>query len=159
MVVITENEKYKVIINKLAEILTDKFNLPEKSYMELEFVSLEEIHEINMNTRGVDRPTDVLSFPNLEDIFGQTVEIKDFPFDIDPETNMLNLGSIVMCIDKIFQQAEEFGTGEMREFSYLLTHGMLHILGYDHMEEEDKVVMRAKEEELLEEIKCINSEK
>ena len=159
MVVITENEKYKEIIDELAKVVTKEFDLPKESYMELEFVSLEEIHEINNETRGVDRPTDVLSFPNLDDIFGQTIKVKDFPFDIDPETNMLNLGSIVMCIDKIFQQAEEFGTGEMREFSYLLTHGMLHILGYDHMEEEDKVIMRAKEEELLEEIKCINSEK
>ncbi len=145
-----ENENYGEIIDRLAEVATKEFSLPKKSYIELSFVSSEEIKEINAETREVDAVTDVLSFPNLDGIFGKKIRLIDFPFDIDPDSGMLNLGCIVVCMDKIFEQAKEYGTGEKREFSYLLTHGILHVLGYDHMTDEDKKVMRAKEEEILE---------
>ena len=151
MIVLCDDKKeYGEMIDKLAETVTKEFSLPKKSYIELSFVSAEEIKEINAETREVDAVTDVLSFPNLDGIFGKKIRIKDYPFDVDPDTNMLNLGCIVVCMDKILEQAKEFGTGEKREFSYLLTHGMLHVLGYDHMTDEDKAVMRKKEEEILE---------
>lgn len=151
MIIITdENNEYKTAIEKIAETVTKEFALPQKSYIELNFVSAEEIKEINAETREVDAVTDVLSFPNLDGIFGKKIRLKDFPFDIDPDNGMLNLGCIVVCMDKIIEQAKEYGTGEKREFSYLLTHGVLHVLGYDHMVEEDKKVMRQKEEEILE---------
>ncbi len=149
MIVITDNEKYKAEIDVLAEAVTKHFKLPKKSYVELDFVDAEEIREINRENRDVDKVTDILSFPNLDGIFGKQVKLKDFPYDIDYETGMLNIGSLVVCIDKILEQAIEYGTGERREFTYLLTHGLLHLLGYDHMIDEDKVVMRAKEEEIL----------
>ncbi|MEG1805444.1 MAG: rRNA maturation RNase YbeY [Clostridia bacterium] len=149
MKIITEKCKYDKTIKSLAKVATKEMNLPKKSYIELDFVDKDEIKQINNDTRNVDKVTDVLSFPNLDGIFQKEIKIEDFPFDVDPDTKMLNLGSIVMCVDKIYEQAEEYGTGEIREFSYLLTHGILHILGYDHMEENDKVIMRAKEEEIL----------
>lgn len=149
MKVIAEACEFDNVIKKLAKLVTAEFNLPSKSYIELDFVNMEEIKQINNETRKIDAVTDVLSYPNLDGIFGVEIKIKDFPFDVDPDTKMLNLGAIVMCVDKIFEQATEYGTGKDREFSYLLTHGILHILGFDHMEENDKIIMRAKEEEIL----------
>lgn len=151
MIILTEEaNEYGEMIEKIAATVTKEFSLPKKCYIELSFVSADEIKEINAETREVDAVTDVLSFPNLDGIFGRKIRLKDFPYDLDPDTGMLNLGCIVVCLDKIFEQAKEYGTGEKREFSYLLTHGILHVLGYDHMIEEDKRVMRQKEEEILE---------
>lgn len=149
MKVIAQKGKYDKIIKKLAKIVTAEMNLPKKSYIELDFVDKDEIKQINNETRKVDKVTDVLSFPNLDGIFQKQIKLEDFPFDIDYETKMLNLGSIVMCVDKVHEQAEEYGTGEMREFSYLLAHGILHILGYDHIEDDDKKIMREQEEKIL----------
>lgn len=149
MKVIAQKGKYNKIIKKLAKIVTAEMNLPKKSYIELDFVDKDEIKQINNETRKVDKVTDVLSFPNLDGIFQKQIKLEDFPFDIDYDTKMLNLGSIVMCVDKVHEQAEEYGTGEMREFSYLLAHGILHILGYDHIEDDDKKIMREQEEKIL----------
>lgn len=144
-----DQNEFNEIIKKIAKTATKVFSLPKKSYIELSFVSKEEIKEINNETRKVDSVTDVLSFPNLSDVFGKKIELKDYPFDIDMETKMLNIGSIVVCVDKIKEQSVEYQTGEKREFSYLLTHGVLHLLGYDHIDENDKKIMREKEEEIL----------
>ena len=154
MIIICDDDKKEYgefceIIEKLESASTKTFLLPKKSYIELNFVDKESIREINARERGVDAVTDVLSFPNLDGIFGKRICLKYFPFDIDPDTGMLNLGAIVVCIDKIKEQAEEYGTGQRREFSYLLAHGILHLLGYDHMTADEKSVMRKKEEELL----------
>lgn len=147
-----DQNEYGNIIKKLEKVVSREFKLPKKSYIELNFVDREEIREINREQREVDSVTDVLSFPNLDNIFGKRIRLKDFPYDIDCESKMLNIGSIVVCIDKIMEQAKEYGTGEIREFTYLLTHGILHLLGYDHIESGDKVVMRQKEEEILRKI-------
>ncbi|MBR6692852.1 MAG: rRNA maturation RNase YbeY [Clostridia bacterium] len=153
MRIIFDNEKYEKQIKKIEKSASKVLSLPKKSYIELDFVEKEEIQEINKRTRGVDKITDVLSFPNLDLLPGEKIKIKDFPFDVDYDTGMLNLGSIVVCVDKILEQAKEYGTGENREFCYLLTHGICHVLGYDHMEEEDKAIMRQKEEEILKKAK------
>ena len=109
----------------------------------LSFVSLDEIHALNREFRGVDRPTDVLSFP----MFGSVDELEqaceDFPGSVP-------LGDVVICMDKIIEQAEEFGHSREREAVYLFTHSVLHLLGYDHETEEDKAAMRAREEEVME---------
>ena len=117
----------------------------------LSFVSLDEIHELNREYRGVDRPTDVLSFP----MYGSIEELEEacggFPGSVP-------LGDVVICMDKIRQQAEEFGHSQERETVYLFTHSMLHLLGFDHETEAEKRVMRAREEEIMEELGLVREE-
>lgn len=102
----------------------------------------QEIREINREHRGIDRETDVLSFPLWDRRSGEE------PF-INPETNNIMLGDIIICLPKLKEQAEEYNHSEKREGAYLCIHGVLHLLGYDHIEEDDKKEMRLKEEELL----------
>ncbi|MBI4856499.1 MAG: rRNA maturation RNase YbeY [Acetobacterium woodii] len=109
------------------------------------FVKAEEIKSLNAEYRGKDAVTDVLSFPMYEDFFNnQESIIKDNPF------LPLLLGDIVICVQQAAIQAEEYGNTLTRELSYLSVHSVLHLLGYDHMEEEDKSVMRRIEKEIME---------
>ncbi len=107
-----------------------------------------EIRRLNAEARGIDAVTDVLSFPSLDGIRGKALKKADFPFEVDEEGNIF-LGSIVICEKRAREQAEEYGHGYMRELHYLAVHGLWHLLGYDHMTEEDKLEMRAKEEKIL----------
>ncbi len=102
----------------------------------------EQIHKVNFEQRKVDRPTDVLSFPMFE-----REEIHFLKEDASEETDIL--GDIIISIEKVKEQAEEYGHSFERELAYLVTHGMLHLLGYDHMIEEEKAQMRKREEEIL----------
>ena len=109
------------------------------------------IQELNREMRDVDRPTDVLSFP----AFGFTPEDFD-PADgePDPESGNLPLGDMALNLDRIRKQGEEYGTGEKRETAYLTVHSILHLLGYDHMDEgEQKKQMRRREDEIMKEMK------
>jgi len=116
------------------------------------------IHQMNLKFRGVDRETDVLSFPMLEmDIKNCNMSIEDFANDIDPETNALMLGDIVISLEKAEEQAEEYGHSFYRELGFLTTHSTLHLLGYDHMEPEDEKIMREKEEAVLTALQLIRS--
>ena len=116
---------------------------------EICFCSKEEIKKLNAETRKVDSVTDVLSYPAAGVTAGEIVKRRNYPFDIDPETNSVFLGSIMICTDRAKEQAEEFGHSFEREIYYLAVHGLLHLFGYDHMEETDKAEMREKEEEIL----------
>lgn len=108
------------------------------------FVSMEAIHRLNRDYRDVDRPTDVLSFPQYEDLD----EIREAAAWCD-EKDPLELGDVVICLDKAREQAAEYGHSEERELVYLFVHSVLHLLGYDHMEEEEKKSMRRREEEIM----------
>ena len=90
----------------------------------------------------------MLSFPTLDGIRGKELKLADYPFDNDGEGTLF-LGSIAICEEVAKEQAEEYGHSEDREFYYLATHGVCHLLGYDHMTEEDKQEMRAKEESVM----------
>lgn len=109
----------------------------ERAEVSLTLVSLEEIRELNRDYRDVDRETDVLSFPQFECI-------EDMP-----EFGELCLGDVVICLDKVEEQAKEFGHSFERELIYLFVHSLLHLLGYDHMEEEEKKEMRQREEQVM----------
>ena len=113
-------------------------------------VSAQEIRELNAQTRGVDKVTDVLSYPTLDGVCGKILYKKDFPTDVDD--NSLFIGSIVVCLDKIREQAIEIGHSEERERTYLIIHGLLHLFGYDHIQEDDKKLMREKEKAVLAEL-------
>ena len=116
----------------------------------LSFVSLEEIHELNREYRQVDSPTDVLSFP----MFENPDEIQQYAAQMSEcgDEDDIPIGDVVICMEKIREQAAEFGHGEERETVYLFTHSILHLLGYDHMTDEDKKEMRQKEEEVMAEL-------
>jgi len=109
------------------------------------------IRELNRECRGIDRETDVLSFPNLEFEKAGVFEIpKEAAADcFDPDTGELMLGDIMISVDKVREQAESYGHSLRREFAFLVAHSMLHLCGYDHMEPEEARVMEQKQEELL----------
>ena len=116
------------------------------------FVDNEEIREINKENRNIDKVTDVLSFPMLEypkeSVFKDVyLNHKFHPSDLD-EGNLI-LGDIVLSLEKAEEQRKEFGHSFFREAVYLTVHSVLHLLGYDHMEEEEKAIMRKREEEIL----------
>ena len=155
-----DNRQEKIsVCDILSEELTNviEFALKEeevdiKCEVSLLFVDNEEIKEINKDTRGIDRETDVLSFPMLEyedkKVFKDLY--KDYKFsqsDFDGEE--LVLGDIVLSLEKALEQSQEYNHSFEREASYLVVHSVLHLLGYDHMEDEDKAIMRSREEDIL----------
>ena len=152
MIISLENDQDIIVIpEKLEQLLSDGLNavaklhgLGEKEEVDITIVTDEEIHALNRDYRNVDRATDVLSFALDED--GGEPELVG-----GPEVHLL--GDIIISAETAARQAEEFGHGLEREIVYLAVHGLLHLLGYDHMQEEDKAIMRAKEEEALREIK------
>ena len=108
-------------------------------------VDADEIRQLNADYRGNDSVTDVLSFPQYDDM-------DEFADDLTDDSVTALIGDVVICYDRVLSQAEEFGTGVTREFVYLFTHSILHLMGYDHMEEDERRVMRAREEEILDSI-------
>ncbi|MDO4179469.1 MAG: rRNA maturation RNase YbeY [Phascolarctobacterium sp.] len=151
MIIYYENDQDKMEIsqyleNRLKEGLNavaKLHDLTDDTEVGITLVDDERIHEINREYRNVDRPTDVISFALDDDL-----DDSDEPELIDgPEEHLL--GDIIISVETANRQGEEFGHGLEREIVYLAVHGLLHLLGYDHMVEEDKVIMRAKEEEAL----------
>ena len=132
----------------LEKVIGDFVQADTPLALEFVMVSAEEIQTLNRETRQIDKVTDVLSYPTLEDIKGKKIEGKNYPYDID-ENGCLLIGSVAICEEKARAQAEEFGHSYERELHYLLVHGVLHCLGYDHMTDEDKAEMREKEEYIL----------
>lgn len=116
--------------------------------LEVLIVDEEEIQRLNREVRGIDRVTDVLSFPSLEGIKGEYLVADEYADELDEEDRLF-LGSIVICETRARQQAEEYGHSYDRELYYLTVHGVLHCLGYDHETDEEKREMREKEEEVM----------
>ena len=105
------------------------------------------IHEINLDMRGVDRPTDVLSFPMFELSPGEHPD----ELDADPATGLIPLGDMVLSMERVEAQAREFGHSKKRELAYLVVHSVLHLLGYDHLDEGAmKAQMRGREDAIME---------
>ena len=107
------------------------------------------IHEVNLEQRGVDRPTDVLSFPMFSLEPGQLPG----PEDADPATGLIPLGDMMLSMERVQAQAREYGHSNRRELAYLVVHSVLHLLGYDHLDEgPEKARMRAREEAIMAEL-------
>ncbi len=117
--------------------------------VEFVFVDEEEIQRLNRETRNMDKVTDVLSYPTLDNIKGKALKGEEHPFEMDEEGNLL-IGSIAVCTKRAKEQAKEYGHSYERELHYLLVHGIMHCLGYDHITEEERAEMRQKEEYILE---------
>ncbi len=109
-----------------------------------------EIRKLNQEYRGIDRETDVLSFPlNEFDVPGVFDFLEEDEDAFDPDSGELLLGDIVISKEKVLSQAEEYGHSPLREFSFLIAHSVLHLTGYDHIEEEDRILMEEKQRTIL----------
>ncbi len=143
---------YETIIQEIVEEAVDYEDCPYEAEVNVLLTDNEGIRQINRQYRQIDSPTDVLSFPMAD---------YDEPADFDrleeqgadyfnPETGELLLGDIVISVDKVKEQARKYGHSESRELAFLVAHSMLHLFGYDHMEDEERKVMEGKQEEILE---------
>lgn len=140
----------------VVEAALDYIECPYEAEVNLLLTGEEEIHEMNNNFRQIDRATDVLSFPMLEfDEAGDFDKFEEMDEVFDPESGELVLGDIVICKEKVFQQAEAYGHSIRREFAFLIAHSMLHLFGFDHMVEEEREEMEAKQREILERIQIL----
>ena len=148
-------------IREVAELVVDAVLEHEKCLYEAEISLLlthnDEIHEMNLEHRGIDRATDVLSFPMLDfDHPGDFSIIDEETADVfDPESGELMLGDIVISVDKVLEQAQEYGHSPKREYAFLIAHSMLHLCGYDHMDDEERKVMEEKQREIMEKINIL----
>ncbi len=142
-----ELKETKANLKKLSKSVYKILNQKDNLKAELVFVSTDRIQQLNEEFRKVDKPTDVLSFPNLDGIRGKVLDKKDYPNDCDGK--YLMLGSIAICTDVARKQAEEIGHSLDRELVYLTLHGLLHLFGYDHETDEDKKQMREIEKQVV----------
>lgn len=138
-------EKIK-LIEDILNFAGSYLKLPENTEMSVTLMDNEHIHEINKKYRGVDKPTDVISFAIEEDDPDEVPIIlpEDEEFDIPK-----NIGDIMVSMDKVKEQAEYLGHSEDRELGFLVVHGFLHLNGYDHMKEEDEKEMLGLQREIL----------
>lgn len=132
--------QYQDFFNRIAESAEKELNLEKDLELSVTFVRSRTIHKINRDYRGIDRPTDVISFA-----------IRDDPDEEIPEEEK-DLGDLFINIDYARKQAKEYGHSYQREIGFLFTHGMLHCLGYDHMKPEDEKVMFALQDRILDPI-------
>jgi len=136
----------------VGEAVLEEEDCPYEVQVNVLVTDNEGIRECNRAYRGIDKETDVLSFPNLEFREEGVFEIdenREADY-FDPDTGELVLGDIMICADKVFGQAESFGHSARREFAFLVAHSMLHLCGYDHMEEAESRIMERKQEAVLE---------
>lgn len=143
---------YEETARQVIEQVLEEESCPYEAEVNLLLTSDTEIHRINLEYRKIDRPTDVLSFPQME---------YDAPADFswaeahemdcfNPDTGELVLGDIIVSLDKVAEQADKYGHGRKREYAFLIAHSMLHLLGYDHMTEEEAAQMEARQSAVLE---------
>ena len=147
---IDEKEEYKEVIEKvLSQCFKEEKLENSKLCVTVTLTTPKTIQEINKQYRNIDRATDVLSFPMFEkDELDKKIQENDFE-------NEDILGDIVVSVEKVKEQAVEYGHSFKRELSYMIVHGFYHLMGYDHIEEDNKKIMRKKEETILEKL-CIS---
>lgn len=142
---------YEEILKSVVDGALDMEGCPYECEVSITIVDNEEIHAINKDYRGIDSPTDVLSFPMVDypapAEFNFLEEEGDDCFN--PETGELLLGDIILSAERIIEQAEKYGHSVVRELAFLTAHSMLHLMGYDHMEDDERIVMEDKQRELM----------
>lgn len=143
---------YKEIIRDVVNESLDYEKCPYEAEVNVILTDNQAIQEINREHRQIDAPTDVLSFPMVDyeapsDFDHVEDAVEDY---FNPETGELMLGDIVISVDKVEEQAEKYGHSQTRELAFLVAHSMLHLCGYDHMEEEERLLMEARQNEILE---------
>lgn len=144
---------YASLANLVADQVLESEGCPYEAQVNLVLTDNEEIKRVNEEFRGISSATDVLSFPMIpfeKPSDFQTVEDDQSYFDLD--TGELLLGDIMISVEKVYAQAREYGHSIKREFSFLIAHSMLHLLGYDHMTPEEASVMEKKQAEALDKL-------
>lgn len=139
------------ILDKIMGAVMEMEDCPYETTVNLLLTDNAGIREYNKNYRDQDRETDVLSFPNIPfDKEGDFAMVETDEADyFDPDSGELILGDIILSVDRIFSQAQEYGHSVLREFAFLTAHSMFHLCGYDHMEEQEAAVMEKKQEAVL----------
>lgn len=141
-----KNELIDYVINGVLDYL----ECPYEVEVNVTLVDNDTIHQINKEQRDIDRATDVLSFPMIEyEVPGDFSLVEDDFTCFNPETGELMFGDIVLSLDKVVSQAEEYNHSTRREMAFLIAHSMLHLAGYDHMEYDERAVMEEKQNEIM----------
>ena len=144
------------LATKVIEAALDYEACPYEVEVNLLLTMNDEIQEMNHNFRQIDRPTDVLSFPMIDyEEAGNFDFLEDAQDAFHPESGELMLGDIVISKEKVISQAEEYGHSVEREYAFLIAHSMLHLFGYDHMEDDERIVMETKQKEILEQLQIL----
>lgn len=142
---------YEKIIRDVIEEAMDYEGCPYEAEVSVVLTDNPSIQEINREHRQIDAPTDVLSFPLVD--YGRPADFSHVEEQAEdyfnPETGELMLGDIVISVDKVEEQAEKYGHSQRRELAFLVAHSMLHLCGYDHMEEEERLDMEARQRAIL----------
>lgn len=144
------------LATKVIEAALDYEECPYEVEVNLLLTMNDEIQEMNQNFRQIDRSTDVLSFPMIDyEEAGNFDFLEDVMDVFHPESGELMLGDIVISKEKVISQAEEYGHSVEREYAFLIAHSMLHLFGYDHMEDDERIVMETKQKEILEQLQIL----
>lgn len=160
MTVVVENESgqefdfpYVQLAEDVVNAAMDAEDFPFEAEVNVLLVTKEEIHRINLEQRQIDAPTDVLSFPLIAyPAAGDFSKVEEDSDNFNPDTGEALLGDIILCVDKIKEQAAEYGHSERREYAFLILHSMLHLFGYDHMTEQEATIMEQKQRNILEDM-------
>ena len=147
---------YETLAREVINFTIDHEDFPFEAEVNLLLVDNDRIHEINKEYRGIDRPTDVLSFPLLSyEREGDFDAIEEKDDNFNPDTGEVMLGDIIISVQKVKEQAEAYGHEPKREFAFLIVHSMLHLFGYDHMTSEEAAFMENKQKEILKEMNIL----
>ena len=143
---------YKKIIDEIVNEALDYINCPYEIELNVILSDNEGIQQVNLEQREIDAPTDVLSFPMLE--YEKTgdfsfLEREEEIYNFNADTGELMLGDIMISLEKVREQAKEYNHSESRELAFLVAHSMLHLFGFDHMEEKERIEMERMQEEIL----------
>lgn len=140
-----ERRLLRRVVKKALEVC----DFDQPAHVNIALCSNDYIRQINTEHRDRDYATDVLSFPMIEWEKPFAKIFKSMEMDMNWDTGKIELGDIIISYEKAKEQAAEYGHGLRRELAYLCVHGMMHLLGYDHMQENDKTLMREREEEVM----------
>ena len=144
------------LAREVVDAALDYVGCPYEAQVNLLLTTDEQIHEMNRQFRGIDRPTDVLSFPMVEyEAPGEFGFLEDEEDCFDPESGELVLGDIVISKERVLEQAAAYGHSPKREFAFLIAHSVLHLTGYDHIDEEERLVMEEKQRAILERLNIL----
>ena len=152
---ITFDFSFKTLINEVICCAIEEAGLPYEAEINVILTDNEAIREVNKEYRGIDAPTDVLSFPMLDYITPGDFSVIDEadPGLFNPDTGELLLGDMMISLDKVLEQADAYGHSVKRELAFLVVHSMLHLFGYDHMTEEERKIMEDRQRTILEQLK------
>ncbi len=146
------DEKIMQNLTKVYEAVADFAHLPKRIKVNLSFVDEKTIRKLNKDTRNIDKVTDVLTYPYVELRPKEKLKLSDYELEMDPDDNRLLIGDIYICTKRAEEQSKEYGHSLNREMCFLFCHGLLHILGYDHIKKEDEEVMTGLQTEILDKL-------